>query len=164
MDSGGPGTDDPVNHLQLLVPLPVFLPALHAAEGWTLLPHRSLPDLCQSFCHEWSNHLHGDECRVGPTIRVIRLCLHPGLGGFPSGFHQWVNLHHLEETRMKRHPLSVATRSLSSEANVPHCIHRQLSTADIFTWVSQNHHLSPQKKTYNTQYCHDLKMYIVSMI
>lgn len=147
MDSGGPGSDDPVNHLQLPVPFPVFLPALHTAEGWALLPHRSFPDPCQSFRHEWSHHLHGDESRVGPLNRFVWIRLLPGLGGFPPGAHQRVNLRHLEETRMKWRPLAVATRSLSSEANVPHCIHRPDSvTADIHTWVSCKPPTYPHQK------------------
>lgn len=46
MDSGSSGSHDPVHHLQFPVTLTVFLPALHAEEGWTLLPHWSLPNLC----------------------------------------------------------------------------------------------------------------------
>lgn len=47
VDSGGPGCYDPIHHLQLPVSLPLLLPALHFAEGWTLLPHWNLPDLGQ---------------------------------------------------------------------------------------------------------------------
>lgn len=47
VDPGGPGSDDPLHHLQLPVSLPLLLPALHFAERWTLLPHRDLPDSCQ---------------------------------------------------------------------------------------------------------------------
>lgn len=47
VDSVGPGCHDPIHHLQLPVSLPLLLPALHFAEGWTLLPHWNLPDPCQ---------------------------------------------------------------------------------------------------------------------
>lgn len=47
MDPVGPGSNDPIHHLQLPGSLPLLLPALHFAEGRSLLPHWNLPDPCQ---------------------------------------------------------------------------------------------------------------------
>uniref|UniRef100_A0A3B5LBD6 Uncharacterized protein n=1 Tax=Xiphophorus couchianus TaxID=32473 RepID=A0A3B5LBD6_9TELE len=89
----GPSSDDPLHHLQLPLSVTLLLPALHFAEGRTIYPHWNLPDPAP--CHP-------SFCRFVCDERIlVWIRLHPGMGGLPSGAHQWAHLCRFEEARMK---------------------------------------------------------------
>uniref|UniRef100_A0A2K5KU12 Peripheral myelin protein 22 n=1 Tax=Cercocebus atys TaxID=9531 RepID=A0A2K5KU12_CERAT len=98
-----PGHDDPVDHLQRSVSVPVLLPTLHPHQGGQVLHHWNLPNPSWSVCDECCGHLHGEAPGMASQHGLLlRLCLHPGLGGLPPGPSQRCHLRDLAETRMRR--------------------------------------------------------------
>lgn len=66
------------------------------------------PPPCRFVRDERSHHLHGDESGVGEDFgAILRLLLHPGMGGLPFGADQRTHLCHLEEARMSHHSIPV---------------------------------------------------------
>lgn len=98
-----PGHHDPVGHLQRSVSVPVLLPALHPHQGGPVLHHRGLPDPGWSVRDERSVHLHGQAPGLALRLgELLRLRLHPGVGGLPAGAPQRRRLRDLAEAGVRR--------------------------------------------------------------
>ncbi|KAF1507287.1 hypothetical protein FQV19_0012654, partial [Eudyptula minor] len=97
-----PSDDDPLHHLQRLVPVPVLLPAVHAHQGWAVLRYWNLPNPCWALRDERCSHLHSEAHGLAPSLgkHFLWLRLYPGVAGLPPGPRQRHRLRHPTEARV----------------------------------------------------------------
>lgn len=131
---------------------------------WTL-SHQLIPLVPRSMRDERGGHLHGAAPRVAFQLWVLlRLRLHPGLGGLPPGPAQWCHLCDLAETWMRRlDRLSEALECTRGREEGTKKIGREKPNQQKELAKHPNSSQTKQKAVEGGDCCWS-KMYIISMV